>query len=261
MRAAERRQEFFLVRRDEVDDLLLLKGIVLTARTKQTERRASLGLVFSIVPFPELVGLEVAQEALRGLQDEQIHFEHIAQLIKDLQVRAWNISSGKEAETPRQTSGDLRAVFRLTKGELHVGLMDRSIERQRAGLGELRAQVADGGTPELRPTVGGAGFSPGDPVGIITEKLAIMPGQADAQIPENGTAVSGGLADVILPRPRVSGQEREELGRQALKRVRREFLQPLIAQDGAEPWRQAPGAQEIGVHLHAQAAVADQAVR
>ena len=88
-----------------------------------------------------------------------------------------------------------------------------------------------------------------------------MSGQTDAKIPEDRAAVLGRIPDIVLPRTGISGQEREEFGSKALEGVRREFLQTLVAQDGAEPRSQAPGAEQVGVHLHDQTTLPDQPVR
>ena len=174
---------------------------------------------------------------------------------------ARNIAGGEEAEPSRQAGGDLRPVRRLSKGTQDIRLMDCGGQRDGTNLGELRAQVADGRAPELGPAIRGSAFGTLNPVGVIAEQFAIVTRQADAEIPKHRTTVLLRHAGVILPRARIGGQQRIEFGSKTLKRIGREFLQPLIAQDRAEPRRQAPGAEQVGVHLHAQAAVADQAMR
>ena len=139
--------------------------------------------------------------------------------------------------------------------------MDRRAQRKSLSLRELRAQIAERGAPELGPTIRGAGFGPGDPVGVVAQQFAIVTGQTDAKIPEDRTAVLQRIADVVLPRTRIGGQQSIELRSQPLQGVRREFLQALVAQDRAEPRRQAPGAEQVGIHLHAEAAFTDKAMR
>ena len=94
-RATTRREKFFLIGLDIVDDLVLLQSVILTAGTKQAERGAVFGLVFGVVPFPGLIGLQVAEESLGRLEHEEIDLEHIAEGREDLQVRARDIPSGE----------------------------------------------------------------------------------------------------------------------------------------------------------------------
>jgi hypothetical protein len=120
-----RREEFLFVGLDVIDDLLLLQPIILSAGTKETERGTPVGSHRGLVPFPGFIGLQVAKETLGRLEDEEIDLQHIAEGIKDLEMRARDVARGEETEATRQAGRDLRTILGQTERELHVRLMDR----------------------------------------------------------------------------------------------------------------------------------------